>query len=178
MIILEFYPLRRDGNHSRDNARRWHFFLHTLSCGLRDFGNNCWIGTMECHSVVNDSHSALVRIYLNRCTNACYATPAISELRGEAPGKWTTFRLPGRTFSTRVAANVQTRRATLRRGPNHLKINGAGEGTRTPDPLITNQMLYQLSYTGAFLGAEREYHSNSKFIASGALCLRAARLLY
>ncbi len=23
---------------------------------------------------------------------------------------------------------------------------GAGEGTRTPDPLITNQMLYQLSY--------------------------------
>jgi hypothetical protein len=26
--------------------------------------------------------------------------------------------------------------------------NGAGEGIRTPDPLITNQMLYQLSYTG------------------------------
>ena len=26
--------------------------------------------------------------------------------------------------------------------------NGAGEGTRTPDPLITNQMLYQLSYAG------------------------------
>ena len=23
---------------------------------------------------------------------------------------------------------------------------GAGEGNRTPDPLITNQMLYQLSY--------------------------------
>jgi hypothetical protein len=28
-------------------------------------------------------------------------------------------------------------------------MNGAGEGTRTPDPLITNQMLYQLSYTGS-----------------------------
>ena len=27
--------------------------------------------------------------------------------------------------------------------------NGAGEGIRTPDPLITNQMLYQLSYAGA-----------------------------
>ncbi len=27
----------------------------------------------------------------------------------------------------------------------------AGEGTRTPDPLITNQMLYQLSYTGLLL---------------------------
>jgi hypothetical protein len=24
----------------------------------------------------------------------------------------------------------------------------AGEGTRTPDLLITNQLLYQLSYTG------------------------------
>ena len=28
--------------------------------------------------------------------------------------------------------------------------NGAGGGIRTPDPLITNQMLYQLSYTGFF----------------------------
>jgi hypothetical protein len=28
--------------------------------------------------------------------------------------------------------------------------SGAGGGIRTPDPLITNQMLYQLSYTGAF----------------------------
>ena len=27
-------------------------------------------------------------------------------------------------------------------------VNGAGEGIRTPDPLITNQMLYQLSYAG------------------------------
>ena len=26
-------------------------------------------------------------------------------------------------------------------------IYGAGEGTRTPDLLITNQLLYQLSYT-------------------------------
>jgi hypothetical protein len=28
------------------------------------------------------------------------------------------------------------------------KIGGAGEGTRTPDPIITNDVLYQLSYTG------------------------------
>ena len=27
-----------------------------------------------------------------------------------------------------------------------LASSGAGEGIRTPDPLITNQMLYQLSY--------------------------------
>ena len=26
---------------------------------------------------------------------------------------------------------------------------GAGEGIRTPDPLITNQMLYQLSYASS-----------------------------
>ena len=28
------------------------------------------------------------------------------------------------------------------------RICGAGEGTRTPDPIITNDVLYQLSYTG------------------------------
>ena len=27
---------------------------------------------------------------------------------------------------------------------------GAGEGIRTPDPLITNQMLYRLSYASNF----------------------------
>ena len=27
-------------------------------------------------------------------------------------------------------------------------FGGAGEGTRTPDPIITNDVLYQLSYTG------------------------------
>lgn len=29
---------------------------------------------------------------------------------------------------------------------------GAGEGTRTPDPIITNDVLYQLSYTGVGIG--------------------------
>ena len=29
-----------------------------------------------------------------------------------------------------------------------LEKDGAGEGTRTPDPIITNDVLYQLSYTG------------------------------
>ena len=29
--------------------------------------------------------------------------------------------------------------------------NGAAEGTRTPDPIITNDVLYQLSYSGTFL---------------------------
>jgi hypothetical protein len=31
----------------------------------------------------------------------------------------------------------------------HLKEKiGAAEGTRTPDPIITNDVLYQLSYSG------------------------------
>ena len=36
---------------------------------------------------------------------------------------------------------------------------GAGEGIRTPDPLITNQMLYRLSYA-----------SNRHRARTGALC--------
>ena len=28
---------------------------------------------------------------------------------------------------------------------------GAAEGTRTPDPIITNDVLYQLSYSGILL---------------------------
>ena len=33
-------------------------------------------------------------------------------------------------------------------GPPQEWCAGARRGTRTPDPLITNQVLYQLSYTG------------------------------
>ena len=31
-----------------------------------------------------------------------------------------------------------------------LHLNRAEEGTRTPDQLITNQLLYQLSYIGMY----------------------------
>ena len=37
-----------------------------------------------------------------------------------------------------------------------VEIRGAGTRTRTKDPLITNEMLYQLSYTGTEF-SEREY---------------------
>ncbi len=30
-----------------------------------------------------------------------------------------------------------------------VDVNGAGEMNRTPDLLITNELLYRLSYTGA-----------------------------
>jgi hypothetical protein len=32
-----------------------------------------------------------------------------------------------------------------------MQRSGAAEGTRTPDPIITNDVLYQLSYSGNFL---------------------------
>ena len=33
---------------------------------------------------------------------------------------------------------------------NNLTRTGAAEETRTPDPIITNDVLYQLSYSGTF----------------------------
>ena len=39
----------------------------------------------------------------------------------------------------------------------NLRLGGAGRRTRTPDLLITNQLLYQLSYTGE--RTERNYYS-------------------
>ena len=35
--------------------------------------------------------------------------------------------------------------------PYYIKKNGAGDGTRTRDLLITNQLLYQLSYASTYL---------------------------
>ena len=35
------------------------------------------------------------------------------------------------------------------REPLHVKLNGAGEKNRTPNLLITSQLLYQLSYASA-----------------------------
>lgn len=37
-------------------------------------------------------------------------------------------------------------------GSNLRPSDGAGERIRTLDPLITSQMLYQLSYTGIYIG--------------------------
>lgn len=37
---------------------------------------------------------------------------------------------------------------TKRHDAEILEFTGAAEGTRTPDPIITNDVLYQLSYSG------------------------------
>jgi hypothetical protein len=41
---------------------------------------------------------------------------------------------------------AKTESAACRKIRLVLLFSGAGEGIRTPDPLITNQMLYRLSY--------------------------------
>ena len=43
-----------------------------------------------------------------------------------------------------------------------LSASGAGERTRTPDLLITNQLLYQLSYTSKFLTLDNYSLINKK----------------
>ena len=60
-----------------------------------------------------------------------------------------------RLFAIRAApkSSGRLRRglATLLKRPDYLWISGAAEETRTPDPIITNDVLYQLSYSGTFL---------------------------
>ena len=45
-----------------------------------------------------------------------------------------------------------------------LPLFGAGDGTRTRDLLITNQLLYQLSYTSIFCLTVSDFLSISFFI--------------
>ena len=45
-------------------------------------------------------------------------------------------------------------------GRGQILFSGAGEGIRTPDPLITNQVLYQLSYASRLL--RLRYRARSK----------------
>ncbi len=46
-----------------------------------------------------------------------------------------------------------------------LRRSGAAEGTRTPDPIITNDVLYQLSYSGILLSLDAAsfYPPDGKF---------------
>ena len=67
---------------------------------------------------------------------------------------WPLGNLPGILGKTRLSKAGQTSNLILqRRAPesfsNQLVKTGAGKGTRTPDLLITNQLLYQLSYASS-----------------------------
>jgi hypothetical protein len=49
-------------------------------------------------------------------------------------------------------------------------FSGAGEGNRTPDPLITNQMLYRLSYASRWKQSPCEaQYSPDPFVMSGTI---------
>ena len=64
-------------------------------------------------------------------------------LGGGAPQEKTSCR------RLRSAKNPQKKKAPLLRSGAELRIFiGAGEMNRTPDLLITNELLYRLSYTG------------------------------
>lgn len=52
---------------------------------------------------------------------------------------------PAGSFCGAEAAPIHRKSAISMR---HLLEFGAAEGTRTPDPIITNDVLYQLSYSG------------------------------
>jgi hypothetical protein len=66
----------------------------------------------------------------------------------------------GRAAAARLSPDghptvTKSHNQTGRKGPQPKKTrkvngkNGAAEGIRTPDPIITNDVLYQLSYRGA-----------------------------
>ena len=69
-------------------------------------------------------------------------TFADRETKAHARHRMTTTRRNSSEWS--VLENL-LRRYRVRRLPEN-SFPGAGEGIRTPDPLITNQMLYRLSY--------------------------------
>ena len=62
-------------------------------------------------------------------------------------------RIPEQLTAGHLTLQIQNRAAK----PTHWERHdsgietGAAEGTRTPDPIITNDVLYQLSYSGTFL---------------------------
>ncbi len=57
-----------------------------------------------------------------------------------------TYHPPENTLMECLKAAPPVRVAAQTSSVSGILFSGAGEGIRTPDPLITNQMLYRLSY--------------------------------
>ena len=51
-------------------------------------------------------------------------------------------------LGVRLGVKMKTRARQEDETRDFLRMFGAGDGTRTRDLLITNQLLYQLSYAG------------------------------
>ena len=80
---------------------------------------------------------------------------------------WPLGNLPEILGKTRLSKAGQTPNPNLqRKAPesflNQLVKTGAGKGTRTPDLLITNQLLYQLSYASSANKKPPHYTLNFK----------------
>ena len=59
--------------------------------------------------------------------------------------------LSGAAWPRRFETSTKEQRCSRRRDVSGLSLR-ADEGTRTPDPLLTMEVLYQLSYVGMFPG--------------------------
>ena len=59
-----------------------------------------------------------------------------------------------------------------------LSLAGAGEGTRTPDLLITNQLLYQLSYAGPRSGNTNSLEIQSEVSTQNTWSPRATNQIH
>ncbi len=66
----------------------------------------------------------------------------------------TRLKNPGRCLTSMADQSVMSLSGfpAGQRPLEPLEKDGAAEGTRTPDPIITNDVLYQLSYSGILLG--------------------------
>ncbi len=80
--------------------------------------------------------------YSRFCTGGWVAPPPV--LNGSA---W--WGEQDSNLRSRKTADLQSA-PVGRLGISPWSFHGANEGTRTPDRLITNQLLYQLSYIGVY----------------------------
>ena len=69
--------------------------------------------------------------------------------------------------SNPLSLGSEPRTSMLRTHGN--SVRGAGERLRTPDPLLTKQLLFQLSYTGVWIGAPRKNQTSDLDVRSVAL---------
>jgi hypothetical protein len=81
--------------------------------------------------------------------NGNTSTSDLCKFDGRQDSASSDGRLPQEVKNLRYCVGAIRQRLEMPKGKQQGGLtSGAGEGIRTPDPLITNQMLYQLSYAG------------------------------
>ena len=112
-----------------------------------DFGGGRWIRTTE----VEDNRFTVCPLWPLGNSPIFNLPPFKSRRNSETWSRWTDSLFCGK--ATAVATVPRTVAKSRLSSPAETPKFGAGGRTRTPDLLITNQLLYQLSYTGARLSA-------------------------